>query len=118
MQEQTRVQAQPSQSILADVKALMDSLDPAHRRAIFLGFPEGMDASTRTERMKTYMNHFPAFSNHCGIGAIYQGPKTNGYYHRHVTWNFLQAIWCANFWKWPKESNLILTGRLSRLKKR
>ena len=65
------------QSIPADVRALMDSLDPAHRRVAFLGFAEGMGGADRTKHIENYLKNFPSFSTHCGIGVIYKGPKKN-----------------------------------------
>ena len=65
------------ESIRAKVSFFIDSLDLTHRRVAFLGFPEGMGGEERTTHIENYLKNFPYFSNYCGIGVIYKGPKKN-----------------------------------------
>jgi hypothetical protein len=59
---------------LKELRSAVNSLDPAHRRAAFLGWPEGVSASERITHMKTFMTskfpnyHVSEYLNH------YTGP--------------------------------------------
>jgi hypothetical protein len=66
-----------SSYIPADIKIILDSLDPAHKRIVFSGFPLDMACKERTTHIEKFLAKFPSVPKYISVGVIPKGPKNN-----------------------------------------
>ena len=64
-----------SSTISPEIKALVDSLDPAHKRIAFSGFPLSMAQEIRRKHIEDFLRGFQNLPNTQNIGMIMKGPK-------------------------------------------
>jgi len=57
-------------------RSMLQSLDPAHKRAVFIGFPEGLAAEQRVKEIESIMARFPAHKP-VDVGNFWRGPRNN-----------------------------------------
>ena len=66
-----------SSYIPADIKIILDSLDPAHKRIVFSGFPLDMACKERTKHIEKFLVKYPSLPKYISVGVIPKGPKNN-----------------------------------------
>ena len=62
-------------TISPEIQKMLNSLDPAHKRVAFTGFPENMAQSERTKHIEKHLFTIPALPKLTSIGMIFKGPK-------------------------------------------
>ena len=61
----------------AEVKSILDSLDPAHKQIVFSGFPEKLPHAERIQLIQLFLNGIPDTPPLKTSGIIYKGPRNN-----------------------------------------
>ena len=61
----------------AEVKSILDSLDPAHKQIVFSGFPEKLPHAERIKLIQNFLNGIPDTPPFKTSGIIYKGPRNN-----------------------------------------
>ena len=95
--EQNRLTAGVGGPLPKHFQASVNNLDPALKRAVFIGFPEDIDDDGRISQIQKLMdNKFPhiKFSD---IGNVYSGPYSNRKLTKVSYVEFVSRQTCSNF---------------------